>query len=199
MNNRSIVRSRVWLLVVIGCFVVPLIIAVAGFYWFPNLFLSASTVNHAPLVHPAKPLEAFTNLRLNGNQVTLANLQRKWSIVHRLGQSCDQICQTALYNTRQIRLALGKDSKRLQRLLIGSDRSLIEAAAQPHPDMARLLRITGGIDNQLAPIAAQYHLTREHAFLIDPLGNVMMVIPADLAPSKLLQDLKKLLRLSKIG
>ena len=37
------------------------------------------------------------------------------------------------------------------------------------------------------------------AVLIDPLGNLMMVVPLDLDPRLLLKDLKKLLKLSRIG
>ena len=199
MNKSSIARSRMKLLIVIGCFVVPLVVAVVGFYFFPQLFLSSKTINHATLVHPARPLEDFTNLQLSGTEVTLTTLQKKWTIVHRLGDRCEEACAKTLYNTRQIRDALGKDTNRVQRMLIGSDIRLIESAAKIHPYMKRLLRVTGGLDQQLAPIAAEYKLEINDAFLIDPLGNVMMAIPADLDPSKLLKDFKKLLRLSKIG
>ena len=41
--------------------------------------------------------------------------------------------------------------------------------------------------------------TQDDALLVDPLGNVMMAIPLQLDPGKLLKDLKKLLKLSRIG
>ena len=199
MNDTDLKRSRTKLLIVIGCFVVPLMIAVAGFYLFPKLFLSKSTVNHATLVHPARPLEAFTNLRPGGEEVTLDTLQRKWTIVHQLGESCDEACGKSLYNTRQVRLALGKDTIRVQRMILGSDVRLLKSATENHPHIRKVLRITEGMETQLAPIIDQYGLGQNDALLIDPLGNVMMSISEDLNPSDLLKDLKKLLRLSKIG
>ena len=199
MNDTALKRSRAKLLIVIGFFVVPLVIAVAGFYLFPGLFLSKSTVNHAILVHPAQPLKAFTNLRLDGQEVTLDTLQRKWTIVHRLGASCDEACGKSLYNTRQVRLALGKDTIRVQRMILGADVRLLESATETHPHIRKVLRITEGLGSQLDPIIEEYELGQNDALLIDPLGNVMMAIREDLNPSDLLKDLKKLLRLSKIG
>ena len=199
MNDIALKRSRAKLLIVIGCFVIPLVVAVAGFYLFPKLFLSKSTVNHAVLVHPAQPLEPFTNLRLDGSEVTLETLQRKWTIVHQLGNSCDEGCGKSLYNTRQVREALGKDSLRVQRIIIGSDVRLLDSVSETHPLLRRVLRITEGLETQLVPIIQQYELGQNDALLIDPLGNVMMAIKEDLNPSDLLKDLKKLLRLSKIG
>ena len=39
----------------------------------------------------------------------------------------------------------------------------------------------------------------DHIYLVDPLGNLMMRFPRDPDPSKMLNDLKRLLRLSQIG
>lgn len=84
-------------------------------------------------------------------------------------------------------------------MILGSDMRLLESATENHPHIRKVLRITEGMETQLAPIIDQYGLGQNDALLIDPLGNVMMSISEDLNPSDLLKDLKKLLRLSKIG
>jgi len=199
MSENSIARSRIKLLTVLGFFLVPFFIAIVGYFFFPSWFATSATVNHAPLVQPVVTLKPFTNLHLDESQLTLDSLKRHWSIIHRLEGACDERCEKALYNSRQTRFALGKDTHRVQRILLGSDIRLLESAGEKHPDMSLVLRIQGGLDHQLIPITAAYDMGADDALLVDPLGNVMMVIPVDLNPTDLLKDLKKLLKLSKIG
>lgn len=198
-QDAAIARSRLKLLVVFTLFLGPLIFAVIWYYGFGAAFAPKSAVNNAPLVQPAVPLEPFTNLQLNGEQVNLESLTGRWTLVHRLGSECGDGCVLSLYNTRQTRLALGKDSNRVQRFLLGSDVALMESVAANHADLVLLLNVPGGLNSQLEPIIRTELIGPQDALLIDPLGNVMMVVPADLNPSLLLKDLKKLLRLSKIG
>ena len=40
---------------------------------------------------------------------------------------------------------------------------------------------------------------RDHIYLVDPLGNVMMRYPRDADPSRMKKDLARLLRASRIG
>ena len=197
--QQSIRNSRKKLLIVFGLFFGPLIIALVWYYGFGAVFLKRAATNHAPLVQPVVTLQPFTNLLLDQTQLDLDRLKGKWTVLHRLGNSCADSCMNALYNTRQTRLALGKDSNRVQRFLIGGNVNLLETAGADHADLGLVLRINGGLDSQLLPVVESMVLGQDDALLVDPLGNVMMVVPADLNPSYLLKDLKKLLKLSKIG
>jgi hypothetical protein len=40
---------------------------------------------------------------------------------------------------------------------------------------------------------------RDHIYIIDPLGNLMMRYPRDADPSKIKKDVVKLLKVSRIG
>ena len=40
---------------------------------------------------------------------------------------------------------------------------------------------------------------RDHIYLIDPIGNVMMRFPRDPDPSRMLKDLTRLLKYSRFG
>ena len=68
-----------------------------------------------------------------------------------------------------------------------------------HPDALLLKASESGIENQVAAQLAELESGTYDAVLIDPLGNLMMVVPLDLDPRLLLKDLKKLLKLSRIG
>ncbi len=199
LTNNTIRRSRLKFSLVLAAFFIPLAIALLGYYRFPEVFTSSLTVNHAPLIRPVVTLQPFTNFDRGNNEVTLETLKRTWVIAHRLDIRCTESCSTSLYNSRQARLALGRDANRVQRLLLGDNIEELEAAATEHSDITLLLRSNGGLDKQLKPIVRENGMSPDDAFLIDPLGNVMMAIPVELAPSDLLKDLKKLLKLSKIG
>ncbi|MGB5705320.1 MAG: hypothetical protein WBM41_00700 [Arenicellales bacterium] len=197
--TQSIKSSRTKLLIVFGLFLGPLFFALIWYYGLGAVFLPRAATNHAPLVQPLVVLQPFTNLQLDQKEINLSTLQGKWTVVHRLGDRCDQTCEKSLYNTRQARLALGKDANRVQRLVLGSHVNQLEALGVDHADLALMLRITGGLETQLMPLVESMSLQQDDALLVDPLGNVMMAIPFDLNPSHLLKDMKKLLKLSKIG
>ncbi len=195
----SVKRSRLKLIAVFAIFFGPLILAVVWYYGLGAIYAPRSGTNNAPLIQPPVPLSNFTNLQLDGNQITVDDLKGHWTVVHRMEQECGESCETALYNTRQTRIALGRDANRVRRILLGQDVRQMESVAEQHPDLHLVLRIDGGLGSQLIPVADANDALKDDAMLVDPLGNVMMVIPAALDPSKLLKDLKKLMKLSKVG
>lgn len=198
-NTSSLKKSRLKLIAVFTMFFGPLIAAVVWYYVFGAAYAPRSGTNNAPLVQPPVPLAAFANVRLDGSRIGLADLQGHWTVVHRLQQNCGAPCEAVLYNTRQTRLALGKDSVRIRRILLGQDVVQMESVAEQHPDMQLVLRVPGGLGSQVSTVAEANGASADDAVLVDPLGNVMMLIPAGLDPSKLLKDLKKLMKLSKVG
>jgi len=184
-------RARLKLALVFAIFLGPLLAAFAWYYGIGGA--PRATTNHAPLLTPPVPLRAFANPMVAGARFNLESLRRKWSIVHLLPAPCAAQCERALYHTRQARLALGRDTARVQRILLGQRAQLTRLAAD-HPDAIRLTPAATGLEHQLAALPHP-----ADTVLIDPLGNAMLIIPATLAPRDLLKDLKKLLKLSRIG
>ena len=56
-----------------------------------------------------------------------------------------------------------------------------------------------GLSAAAQPLLAQLPQTAGSTFLIDPLGNLMMSYAPDAKPKGMLEDMKRLLRLSQIG
>ncbi|MGR3913234.1 MAG: hypothetical protein OD918_01705 [Gammaproteobacteria bacterium] len=198
MNTRW---ARIKLVILFAAFLGPLL---ASFVWYYALDASRAPrarANHAPLVSPAIALTHFSNATADGAHFDRAMLLHKWNLLHMLPARCDSNCEKALYHTRQTRLALGRNAPRLRRILLSPSRALLDRLAAAHPDALRILqaRHGGGIEKQLAPIVQSHARGGNDALLIDPLGNVMMRIPAGIDPRLLLKDLKKLLRLSRVG
>jgi hypothetical protein len=128
-------------------------------------------------------------------------LKGKWTLLYLGAGGCSAGCRTDLYNTRQVRAALGADRERVRRVFLaeGACCDLAWLHAQ-QPDL---------ITVQASAAAAPLTTILEHAghtpaaadrvYLIDPLGNLMMCYGVDARPKGMLEDLKKLLRLSHVG
>ena len=118
-------------------------------------------------------------------------LRGKWILVNVDAAACDAYCEKKLYYMRQVRTALGKDQGRVERLWLVTD------GAAPRP--ALLAAIEGTRIVPAGEAALFPGMPSRHVYLIDPLGNLMLRFPPDPDPSKMLKDLQRLLRFSRIG
>jgi hypothetical protein len=191
-------RTQVWVL--IGVFFGPLLAAFVLYYgtsgWRPH-----GSTNRGELITPARPVPSVTLAPATGKALDTQKLQGKWTMVFVGDGQCDTRCREALVLTRQTRIALNQDVDRVQRLFLVSanccDRTYLQTE---HPDV-----ITAMVDNE----AGQQLLSafpegadaaqQGRIYIIDPLGNLMMSYSPDAPRKGLLEDMKKLLRLSHIG
>ena len=110
---------------------------------------------------------------------------------------CATACEEALIRMRQVRLALGKDASRVQRVFLPVVRDPDhDQAAQAFPGMVVLPAGTPGRSELIERIGARQP---GEVLLVDPLGNLILSYPPGLDPDGLFRDAKHLLRLSKIG
>ena len=78
---------------------------------------------------------------------------------------------------------------------------LLTDATQPAPALLGAIEgtvVAGGGAALAGSFPAERTVT-EHIYLIDPLGNLMMRFPADPEPSRVIKDLKHLLKFSGFG
>ncbi len=195
----AVLVSRLKLALVISVFAGPLLAAFIWYYGFDADRAPAGQSNHALLIEPAVPLAAFENLRYDQRPANLESLQKFWTVVHLVKQPCDDDCRKSLYNTRQTRIAVGKDGNRVQRYLILQNEDLLAQLQAGHADASFLIDSDRGLGSQVRAIFRENGLGADDAIVIDPLGNAMMAVPADLDPRLFLKDLKKLLKISRIG
>ena len=198
-STPNLTASRLKLLLVVLLFLGPLFAAFIWYYGFDANLAPEGQSNHAPLITPVVQIQEFENQSTDGASVDFPFLKKKWTIVHIVGSGCDASCQRSLYNTRQTRIAVGKDLLRIQRLIVVDNVELDELVSLNHSDATVIHPGQSGLEKQLEPIIEAAAAKSNDAILIDPLGNAMMIIPLDLDPRLLLKDLKKLLKLSHIG
>ncbi|HKI73433.1 MAG TPA: hypothetical protein VJ998_02255, partial [Pseudomonadales bacterium] len=104
-------RSRLTLVLIFVIGIVPIASAWIVLYFFPGL-IPVNTTNKGVLVKPPIAVDRVSNL-------ARAQLQKgKWALLLPVGSDCDKTCQHGLYLARQVNIALGKDSGRVQRILL---------------------------------------------------------------------------------
>jgi hypothetical protein len=198
-NEKELFRSRLKLVLIFSLFLGPLLVAFVWYYGLGAIFTPEGKANHAPLVSPVVTLVPFENRLHDDGIITLDSLRQKWTILHFIGSQCEEQCQKALYNTRQTRLALGKDAGRLQRYVVVDDPILAEDIQRNHADAVLVRPSQKGLQIQLQQLIEPQQHGVNDGILLDPLGNAMMYVPVNLDPGLLLKDLKKLFKLSHIG
>ena len=125
----------------------------------------------------------------------LAGLKGKWVLVQFDSGACAVACERKHYFMRQVRRAQGKEMSRIERLWLITD------AAQPSSALLAAIEgtVIAGEGAALAPAYPAEGAATEHIYLVDPLGNLMMRFPADPDPSRVIKDLKHLLKFSGFG
>ena len=189
-------KGRRTLIGLFALFFGPLLFAMAWYAFAPGYAPPATP--HGMLIEPAQPLEPFRLESGGGETLTLEELRGQWHLVHFVPERCDEACRERLYETRQIRDALGEDRSRVRRLVVaGAGRSTrgLEEVLEEHP---RLVVMQGG---GRSGFGRQFPMERGSGtvFLVDPNGNLMMRFEPGVPPADMLEDLENLLKLSRIG
>jgi cytochrome oxidase Cu insertion factor (SCO1/SenC/PrrC family) len=195
-GNRSVKRSA-WPIVAIaalclGPFVVALLLyagrdSLGGFGQLPNpdreLFASPPTI-------PLEPL----NLA-GGGQSKPDWSRSRWSLVYASLATCTADCAVALERLDQVWLSLGGDRDRVQRILL-----LPEAPPDdmvPDGFVIGLFDVSGG--DSLVDLFGREQLEQGRYFVVDPLGNIILSYPDSADQQRLLDDLERLLSVSRVG
>jgi cytochrome oxidase Cu insertion factor (SCO1/SenC/PrrC family) len=184
-------------------FAAPVLLAWLAFQneaWRPG-----GSVARGTLVHPARPLPSLTLRRLDGSPLSIDELRGRWTLVYITGSTCADACRESLYDTRQIRLALGEDTPRVQRLLLLTDspaQGTLDETLRDHPDLKVATAGPEALDTLLKPFQlapGEDVATRQRIYIVDPVGNLMMYYRPDAEPKGILKDLERLLKASQIG
>lgn len=184
-------KGRIQFLLIAAIFLGPLAIA-AWMYFTESALIPEGRTNHGTLLQPIVRLADA----LPGSALHAAG-EGHWVLLYANAGACDDPCEYSLYTLRQSRLMLGKEMDRLVRAFLhGETPPDTVLLAEEHEGLAtlrddRLLELLDGKRPEgLAP--GGY-------FLVDPLGNLVMYFPPDTDPSDMVEDIKRLLKQSRIG
>ena len=182
-------RRTLWLILAV-C-VAPFIGSfLAYLYWQPT-----SHINYGELL-PAAELPVAQFKLSDGTAFDLAQLRGKWVFLTVDTGACDEYCRQKLWKMRQVRRTQGKDMERIERLWLVSDdeqpaKGLLVEYEGMFTVLARGSRLLGQLPHK--------GVLRDHIYLMDPLGNLILRYPRDADPTRMKKDLIRLLKVSRIG
>jgi len=189
-------RSRLKLLAIVLLCSLPVILSYLAFYVLRPQGQAAA----GELIAPVQLMPEVVAARLDGTPLPLTGLKKQWLLVHVDGGACVQDCQKRLLLLRQFRLMLGKDMARVDWVWLVNDQVPVDAALAHNlaKDQATVARLDPQTLQAWLPVPGGKS-QRDYIFVIDPMGNAMLRLPAvfDSAAANLARrDMDRLLRAS---
>jgi cytochrome oxidase Cu insertion factor (SCO1/SenC/PrrC family) len=189
-----------WILILV--FFGPLAIAFLLYYgvhdWKPK-----GTTNRGDLIVPARPLPGTALSSPNGGTLSPQLLRGRWTLLYIGDGQCNPRCHEALTLMRQTRLALSQDMDRVQRMFLVTGNCCDQAYLAREQDGLILARADDAAAAGLISLFPTYDdkpvAEAGRIYIVDPLGNLMMSYSPSAPTKGLLEDMKKLLKLSHIG
>ncbi len=205
-------KNQINLIIVALAFIIPFIIAFYILHFEINKEMKTSnygkiiarinTNNYKFFIQPALTVREPT-YEINKT----IKLEKIWTILYfNPISNCDDTCKKDIHFLKQIHIALGKDMDRVQRAWLNP------APQKENPNMNHWINTQNYISssypnfiklkinkNNFIEVLEDHAQQKRKVFLIDPLGHVILMWPSNFHGKKLLKDLKKLLKLSRIG
>mgnify|MGYP001253560017 FL=1 len=188
--------GRIKFLLIVFIFTVPFVIS----YYLSKDYHAGrelQTSNYGSFINPIVELSQSTFDDYSGENLNVNQHLTKWSLIYRMPKNCSQMCFDEIYLIRQVNIALGKDMNRLERVIVLNQTipsSEIDDLVIKYPKAIVVKNNSSTFINEINKITDRYVL-----LLTDPLGNVILGYDEGFEGKKLLKDIKKLLKLSKIG
>jgi hypothetical protein len=200
-NTAPARRSRAQMWILVAVFFAPLIIAFFLYYGVEGWRPSGST-NHGELIQPPREVPEVALTTPEQTKLPANVLRGKWTLVYIGNGECDARCREALTLMRQTRLALNDDMSRVQRLFLVTTSCCNRPYLQAEHEgllVGLLNEDAREVTNVFADATPEPLERSGRIYIVDPLGNLMMSHARSVEPKGLLEDLKKLLKLSHIG
>jgi hypothetical protein len=179
-------RNRRSLLLLIGVFILPILLAKLA---LDNQWLNLGVTNQGKLL--AQPLT------LKDLGITESELAKQWLIIYRLPSVCPDVCLHSIETVHNSYVALGKDMPRVSAVLLKENIFSTQQSQQLAKSQWKIIALTPQMNNLLH---------EPQVLIADPLGNIILKhqLPEQeqlLAAfgKAIVADMKKLLKYSKVG
>ncbi|WP_323073440.1 SCO family protein [Mycetohabitans endofungorum] len=198
-SHRGTWRARWMLLLLAAVCAAPVIASYLIYYVFKP---GDGSTSYGQLIQPQRPIPGHLVVRdETGHPMRLDSLKGKWLMLSVAPSACDDACAKKLYFMRQVRATQGAERERVLTVWLRTDDGAIPTrVADAYPDTRKLIVSPVQVAAWLPPdpdVAGDS--IASHIYLVDPNGNLMMRFPRDPDPSRIKQDLTKLLKWSRIG
>ncbi|EKD55222.1 MAG: hypothetical protein ACD_60C00024G0022 [uncultured bacterium] len=161
MNKRN---GVLFLLILV--FALPLV--GGAFLYHYHTYFHFKTLNHGVLLETP----------LNGRYLYSERAPKNWHVIY-IVNNCASRCTETYHELQQVKKALGKESARVDILLLTND-----------DYAAKIRRLSKTLNTSSV---------QDKIYLADPLGNIFMYYRSSTDPMNILKDLKRVLEVSQIG
>lgn len=197
-------RSNLPLLAILAICLAPVIFAVLAYY-VPALGLRPTgTSNYGRLIDPQRPMPSAAALTLTdaqGQPADLSAFKGQWLLISAGPGACPEQCVRRLYVLRNSHASQGKEVERLNRIWFVTDTAPLNPVVESAYQGTIILRadptqLAAWLTADEADPQASLH---ERMWVVDPLGNLMMAFPDTNEPEEVRDDIRTLLKYSRIG
>jgi len=191
MNSNK--KTLITLLVV---FVTPVVLGTVLFFNLERLGFEKGSTNYGTLVHPALPA-VMADLKQDEKAALKEDtIAKKWTLTYLAPTDCDQACLDKLSLMKRVRLLTNEKMRRVRTLLVTNESIANSIDKSKFTEM-----VVTYVSKDNSQFLRQFPEKQTNSiYLIDPLGNIMMYYPQDdLDIKKMMKDLGRLLKYSKLG
>lgn len=175
----------------------PFILALYFFY-NPHLVSHLSTGNNGTLLNPPVAIPEMQLDTYDGKTFDTKKLKDNWTLIMVASSKCEEKCIQNLFFLRQIRLAMGEDRSKVQRLMLLTDTEHTAGLNKILEPYDGTVTITGSDENReqlVKLLKVDEKPLANRIFMIDPQGLVMMSYPENPPWKDVLKDLQHLLKI----
>jgi len=190
----KIFRSRLILLGVALVFIIPILVS-WYLVFFSDFKKGDGGTQKGELISPVIPLgepEVF-----NLKSKTIESINGKWTLLFFVENECNQLCEDKLYQLRQIRLALGKDRDKVDRLLVSKNKQQWSQYTNSFNGQKYIDPTSRDYNRLIKKFNDYAGLDLKATYLIDPYGFLMMKYPQDDNPMGTIKDIERLIKNQK--
>ena len=190
----KILRSRLILLGVALVFIIPILVS-WYLVFFSDFKKGDGGTQKGELISPVVPLgepEVF-----NLKSKTIESINGKWTLLFFVENECNQLCEDKLYQLRQIRLALGKDRDKVDRLLVSKNKQQWSQYTNSFNGQKYIDPTSRDYNRLIKKFNDYAGLDLKATYLIDPYGFLMMKYPQDDNPMGTIKDIERLIKNQK--
>ena len=200
MNEASAAQASHWrrnrvLYLLVAVTLAPILASYFAYYVMPP----TGRTNYGTLVQPQRPVPAIAATGLDGAAFDLRTLKDKWVLVMADEAACDEHCQSKLFHIRQQRTMTGKERDGIERVWLITDRAPVSNVLIGEYEGTYFVRVD---ERDIRPLLALpdggSSNLRDHIWLIDPSGNLMLRWPRNPDPKGTKNDIARLLKASAL-
>ena len=187
----QLTKSRMTLVGLILIFFLPIF---ASWYlvFFSDYKNEINSIENGDLIEPVISLGAIEARPLENNQPFI--VAERWTLVFFVNDECDTVCQKKLYQVRQIRLALGKNVDKIDRLLIAKNPIDWGEFAERYSGQKVLDSTMNDFTRIYDSFSTIQGFNENSFYLIDPYGFIMMRYSDSVEPKGVIKDIERLIK-----